>query len=77
MRALLQRVKSASVLVDGVVVGECKAGVLALVGVGATDTDDDMDWIVKRILGTKLWENSEGKPWKTRFVGVVCRVGFV
>lgn len=66
MRALLQRVKSASVMVDGAVVGQCKTGVLALVGIGSNDTEDDLDWIVKRILGTKLWENTEGKPWKSK-----------
>ena len=68
MRALLQRVKRASVVVDDAVVGQCKTGVLALVGIGSNDTEDDLEWIVKRILGTKLWENADGKPWKSKCV---------
>ena len=66
MRALLQRVKFASVTVDDQVVGQCSQGVLAFVGIGSGDSEGDLSWIVKRILGTKLWENAEGKQWKSR-----------
>jgi len=70
MRALLQRVKKASVLVDEVVVGQCKTGVLALVGIGSNDTEEDLEWVIKRILGTKLWENADGKQWKLKCVHI-------
>ena len=66
MRALLQRVKSASVVVDGKTVGSCGQGLLALIGIGKNDTQEDMDWIMSRMLGLKLWPNSADKPWKTK-----------
>ncbi len=56
MRALLQRVSSASVTVEGAVVGRIGQGVLALVGVGTEDTEDDMRWLVNKILNVRMFE---------------------
>ena len=51
MRAVVQRVLSASVTVDGQVAGQIEDGLLVYVGVTHTDTDDDTRWLAK-----KLWE---------------------
>ena len=66
MRALLQRVTSASVTVEGTVVGQIKEGLVALVGIGKDDTSEDAEWILQRMLGAKLWENTAGKAWKAK-----------
>jgi D-tyrosyl-tRNA(Tyr) deacylase len=64
MRALLQRVTSASVVVEGATVGAIEKGILALVGVGRDDTADDAEWIVRKVLGLRLFEGAEdAKPW--------------
>ena len=73
MRALLQRVSSASVSVDGAVVGSIGQGLVALVGIGAGDGAEDTDWIVKRLLGAKLWPNADGKQWKAKFVQLMSQ----
>lgn len=74
MRALLQRVSSASVSVDGTVVGSIERGLVALVGIGAGDGAEDTDWIVKRLLGAKLWPNADGKQWKAKFVQLMSQL---
>ena len=51
MRAVVQRVLSASVAVDGQVVGEIENGLLVYVGVTHTDTDTEIGWLAK-----KIWE---------------------
>ena len=64
MRLVLQRCSSASVSVDGEQVSSIGEGVVALVGIGQEDTASDVEWSVKQLLGAKLWENAEGKPWR-------------
>lgn len=61
MRAILQRVSSASVTVEGRVVGEIGAGLLVLLGVGHGDTDADADYLVDRILGLRIFGDAAGK----------------
>ena len=51
MRAVVQRVLSASVAVDGQVVGEIENGLLVYVGVTHSDTDTEIGWLAK-----KIWE---------------------
>ena len=63
MRLVLQRVKSASVRVDGETVGSIGQGVLALVGLGTGDDAAAAAWALKRILGIRLWEDAAGKAW--------------
>lgn len=62
MRALLQRVSSAQVVVGGEVVGAIGAGVLALVGIAEGDGASDAAWVVKKICTSRLWEVG-GRPW--------------
>lgn len=61
MRALIQRVRSAKVVVDGSVVGEIGPGILTLLGVGANDTDADAERIVSKILKLRIFEDDAGK----------------
>eukprot|EP00123_Amoebidium_parasiticum_P013202 comp21826_c1_seq1/m.31113 comp21826_c1_seq1/g.31113 ORF comp21826_c1_seq1/g.31113 comp21826_c1_seq1/m.31113 type:complete len:201 (-) comp21826_c1_seq1:231-833(-) len=63
MRAVLQRVSSASVTVDGDIVGKIGKGVCVLVGLSQDETEADMDYIVRKILSVRIFENEEGKMW--------------
>ena len=61
MRAILQRVSSASVTVDGLVVGEIDAGLLVLLGVGQGDTEADAEYLADRVLGLRIFGDAAGK----------------
>ena len=61
MRAILQRVSSASVTVDGLVVGEIGAGLLVLVGVGHEDAEADADHLADRVTGLRMFADAVGK----------------
>lgn len=66
MKAVIQRVKSASVTVDSKIVSQIGRGLLVLVGVSRDDTPEDAEKIANRILRLKLWEDAETQaPWKT------------
>ena len=64
MRLVIQRVKSASVTVEGRVISTIGPGILALVGIHEHDNDDDLLFCCKRLLGVKLWENENGGQWR-------------
>mmetsp|Transcript_16561 Transcript_16561/g.23361 ORF Transcript_16561/g.23361 Transcript_16561/m.23361 type:complete len:215 (-) Transcript_16561:48-692(-) len=64
MRIVVQRVKSASVTVDGQVVSKIGPGAMALVGLHEHDTTKDLEYCCKRLLACKLWENANGSPWR-------------
>jgi D-tyrosyl-tRNA(Tyr) deacylase len=64
MRLVLQRVRAASVTVDGTVVSSIGKGVLALVGLHTDDTNADLQYCAKKLCAAKLWPNEEGKPWR-------------
>lgn len=61
MRAVLQRVKEASVTVDGSVVGAIGPGLMVLLGVGKGDTDADVDFMVDKVPGLRIFEDDAGK----------------
>jgi D-tyrosyl-tRNA(Tyr) deacylase len=61
MRALVQRVASACVRVDGQVVGAVGRGLLVYVGVGADDTANDVPYIVDKVLHLRIFRDAEGK----------------
>jgi len=61
MRAVVQRVKTAKVMVDGEVVGEIGKGVLIFLGVGVGDTIDDADYLASKIVHLRIFGDDEGK----------------
>lgn len=60
MRALIQRVKHADVVVDGITTGEIGQGMLVLLGVHATDTQEDIDWLVKKVSQLRIFDDEAG-----------------
>ena len=61
MRALIQRVTAARVVVDGVVTGEIGAGMLVLLGVAKTDAEADAAFVAEKILNLRIFEDDVGK----------------
>jgi D-tyrosyl-tRNA(Tyr) deacylase len=61
MRAVLQRVKHAQVVVDGNIVGKIGPGFLVLLGVGKADTEDDARYLAGKIAGMRIFPDAEGK----------------
>ena len=61
MRAVLTRVTSASVTVDGKTVGAIGKGFLILLGVHVNDTEADADRVADRICGLRIFEDASGK----------------
>jgi D-tyrosyl-tRNA(Tyr) deacylase len=62
MRAVVQRVTSARVLVDGRVAAEIDRGLLVLLGVGRDDTAADVAYTAAKVRELRVFENAEGKP---------------
>lgn len=61
MKVLLQRCKNAQVTVDGEVTGVIDHGYLLLVGITATDSEKEINYLADKIAGLRLFEDSEGK----------------
>lgn len=61
MRAVVQRVKRASVSADGSVVGAIGKGMLILLGVEAGDAEADADWLATRLARVRIFEDADGK----------------
>ena len=60
MRALVQRVSSASVTVDGTQVAEIGPGLLVLLGVSHTDDDATCDWVADKVASLRIFPDSAG-----------------
>ena len=61
MRAVVQRVSSASVTVNDEVVGSIGAGLLVLLGIGRNDSEDAGRWICDKLLKLRIFEDEHGK----------------
>ncbi len=61
MRAILTRVKSASVTIDGKVNGRIGQGFLILLGVGPEDTEKECRYLAEKALGLRIFEDENGK----------------
>ncbi len=61
MRAVLTRVNSASVTIDGEVVGKIGKGFLILLGVGPNDTEKECRYLAEKALGLRIFEDENGK----------------
>ena len=60
MRAVVQRVTSASVSVEGKTIAAIGTGLLVLVGVGRQDTPDDADWLAAKVRALRVFPDSGG-----------------
>ncbi len=61
MRAVIQRVLEAKVVVDGKTVSEIGPGLLVLLGVGRLDTEQDAAWLAEKIANLRIFEDADGK----------------
>jgi len=61
MRAVIQRVKSASVAIDDQIFSSIENGLLVLLGITDTDTAEDIDWLTKKIVGMRIFSDAEDK----------------
>ena len=61
MKVVLQRVKSASVSIEDVVVGAINQGYLLLVGVGPDDKIEDVQYLARKISGMRIFSDEDGK----------------
>lgn len=60
MRAVLQRVSHASVTIDGVEKSRIQTGILVLIGCENADTDDDIDWLCRKIGNIRIFDDENG-----------------
>lgn len=60
MRTVIQRVSSASVTIDGTVKSAIGPGLLILLGIGHEDGQEDIDWLVRKIAGLRIFNDDEG-----------------
>ena len=60
MRAVVQRVSSASVTIDGIVKSAINAGLLVFIGISHEDTQEDIDWLVKKVAALRVFNDGNG-----------------
>jgi D-tyrosyl-tRNA(Tyr) deacylase len=61
MRAVLQRVTSARVIVEDEIVGEIASGLVVLLGIAGDDTVQDIKYLVEKIAGLRLFDDTDGR----------------
>jgi len=61
MRAVVQRVSSASVTTEGIITGRIGKGLLVLLGVEEKDTQEDIKYLAEKICGLRIFEDQDGK----------------
>ncbi|MGY3214819.1 D-aminoacyl-tRNA deacylase [Mucilaginibacter sp. HD30] len=60
MRAVIQRVSQASCTVNGDITGQINIGLLILLGIEDTDTDDDLQWLAQKICNLRIFSDENG-----------------
>lgn len=61
MRFVIQRVRSAAVIVEENIVGQIEKGFLVFVGISQTDNEQIADKMVRKLIGLRIFEDAEGK----------------
>jgi D-tyrosyl-tRNA(Tyr) deacylase len=61
MKAVIQRVTSSSVVIEGETVGSIGRGILVLLGVEKGDSESKADWLAEKIAGLRLFSDTEGR----------------
>lgn len=65
MRAVVQRVRASSVIVDGKVVGSISKGINLLLGISKDDSIEDINFLKEKILNLRIFEDNDGKMNKS------------
>lgn len=60
MRAVVQRVSHASVTIDGICKSAIDNGMLVLLGIEEPDTQEDIDWLCKKLIGLRIFDDENG-----------------
>jgi len=60
MKAVLQRVSQASVTIDGKVNGAIEQGLLILLGITHEDSQEDIDWLIRKTMNMRIFSDAEG-----------------
>lgn len=60
MRIVIQRVKNASVTIEGNVKSAIQQGFLILLGIGDDDNNEDIDWLVRKVIGLRILDDENG-----------------
>ena len=60
MKAVIQRVNSASVTIDGTVTAAIEKGLLLLIGIEEADTDEDIEWLSAKIANLRIFADEKG-----------------
>ena len=60
MKAVIQRVKEASVIIEGEVSGAIKTGLMVLLGIETADTQEDLIWLANKIVNMRIFDDASG-----------------
>lgn len=60
MRVVIQRVSEASVTIDGTLTAQINKGLLILLGIETEDTQEDCDWLLKKIVALRIFPDADG-----------------
>ena len=60
MRIVIQRVSRASVTIEGTVKSAIEKGYLVLIGVCEEDTEEDVEWLVRKVIGLRVFDDENG-----------------
>ncbi len=61
MKVVLQRVSECNVISNGIITVNIQQGILVLLGIETNDTEDDIEWLVKKITEIRIFNDQDGK----------------